>query len=70
MAYEVHTNQICGGFENIWTLDDEPETFKTAQDAQNSIDDFLIDMIIENMDYDREDYKVFNNKTNEYILLT
>lgn len=78
--FEVHTWTLCDGWVNCWTVIDEkgneqPDTYPTIEAAQAEIDDLFND--IENEitsgerspddGYNREDYRIYDRKNNEYI---
>jgi len=49
MTYEVQTLTICDGWINTWTVhypdgSSEPETFETAAQAQEALDEFFADI--------------------------
>jgi hypothetical protein len=43
MAWVVETWSLCGGWENTWTVDDEPQVFATQAEAQAELDEYLND---------------------------
>lgn len=54
--YEVRTDTLCEGWINCWNIDDEPETFKTVQEAQFAIDEYMSDLRTSFEDGNREDF--------------
>jgi len=54
VMYQVLTKTLCDGFINCWTIDGEPWTFETREEAQAEIDDLLQDL----SDYSADDYKI------------
>lgn len=58
--FEVHQHTFCDGWTNTWSITDEegnvtPHTFKTKQEAQDEVDDFLKDIRQEIKNGDREE---------------
>jgi hypothetical protein len=61
--YEVQTYFVGDNWENVWTYTDEnavetPMLFNTAYEAEEEIEDFLEQMDVMEMDYDRDDYRI------------
>ena len=54
--YDVRTDNLCEGRVNCWHLDDELETFKSIEDAQAAIDDYMTDLRSSFEDGGREDF--------------
>lgn len=44
MRYQVLQYSLCDGWTNNWTVNDEPMTFASAEEAQAEIDEFLADI--------------------------
>ena len=57
--FEVQTRFIYG-WENCWSIDDEPDYYDTEQEAEDAINEFFADLGRSGMAqlYDREDYRV------------
>ena len=60
--YEVQT-RFGDNWENVWTNTDEnavetPMLFNTAEEAEEEIEDFLEQMDLMEVDYDRDDYRI------------
>lgn len=64
--YMVEQWTICGGWENNWSEDDQPQTFATEAEAQAEIDEFMDDIAAEiaagnraeDEGYDREEFRI------------
>lgn len=57
--YEVLTHTAVDGWVNCWTLDGQPQTFRTEDAAQWAIDEFFDCLAGDDMDgYSREDYRI------------
>lgn len=52
--YQVLTRTYVDGWINCWTIDGEPWTFETREEAQAEIDDLLQDL----SDYRVDDYRI------------
>jgi hypothetical protein len=62
-SFEVQTYFGDDNWENVWCNTDEnavetPMLFNTAHEAQEEIEDFLEQMDVMEMDYDRDDYRI------------
>jgi hypothetical protein len=60
--FEVQT-RFGDNWENVWTNTDEnavetPMLFNTAEEAEEEIEDFLEQMDLMEVDYDRDDYRI------------
>ena len=64
MTYEVQTYTLCAGWINLWTEGlDTLVTFDTYEDAQNELQDFLIELAHAVQaghldDFSPEDYRI------------
>jgi len=75
-SYDVRTDTICQGWINCWHLDDELETFKSIEDAQAAIDEYMTDLKASfeeggrdefDEDHEREQLRIFNIKSDEAV---
>jgi len=44
MTYEVQHYTLCQGWVNTWLIDDKPHTFKTREEAEEELANFLADI--------------------------
>lgn len=63
----VETFQIYGGWENVWTEEDEngnsyPQIFSSKAQAEDALDEFFRDMDEADMDYNPKHYRVVPKK--------
>jgi len=65
--YEVQTYTICDGWVNTWLCDNTPEFFETFTEAVHAMEDHLINMKFDNMEFNRADYRVHFNKEGQVI---
>ena len=56
--YVVQTYTLCDGWINAWRVNDEPEFFDSFAEAVDALDDHLLDLDDNQMDYDRGDYRI------------
>ena len=56
--YEVQTYTLCDGWINTWRVNDEPEFIDSFAEAVDALDDHLLDLDDNQMDYDRGDYRI------------
>ena len=62
--YVVQTYTLCDGkstgdgWINAWRVNDEPEFFDSFAEAVDALDDHLLDLDDNQMDYDRADYRI------------
>lgn len=57
--FEVQT-RFSYGWDNCWSVDEEPDVYATEWEAEAAIDEFFEDLSCAGMDhlYSREDYRV------------
>lgn len=66
MTHYIVETAFIYGWENCWTVDDQPQTFPTRAEARAEINDFLSDIRQEIKDgmrgkdegYSRDDFRV------------
>jgi len=56
--FVVETFVLFGGWTNTWSIDDEPETFKTQDDAARALFEFAKDCRENNIDFESSDYRI------------
>jgi len=56
--WEVQTYTLCDGWKNLWTVDGLTETFKSHEDAKNSIGEHLKDCLEDGIEEDKYNYRI------------
>ena len=56
--YEVQTYTLCDGWTNTWRVNDELEFFDSFAEAVDALDDHLLDLDDNQIDYNRADYRI------------
>jgi len=56
--YAVQTYTLCDGWINAWRVNDEPEFFDSFAEAVDALDDHLLDLDDNQMDYNRSEYRI------------
>jgi len=57
--WEVQEDTVCDGWTNTWRDErDEPQRFVSREDAEAELEIFLVDVEMEGLDYDIDDYRV------------
>ena len=54
--YDVRTDTLCEGWINCWHIDDELETFKTIEEAQEALDEYMTGLRTSFEDDNREGF--------------
>jgi len=74
--YDVRTDTLCQGWINCWHEGDELETFKSIEDAQAAIDEYMIDLRASfedggrdnfDEDHEREQLRIFHIPSDEAV---
>tara|TARA_R110000782_G_scaffold37225_6_gene88167 strand:- start:543 stop:854 length:312 start_codon:yes stop_codon:yes gene_type:complete len=76
--YEVQTYTICDGWINTWrhsvdniTIDlsyDEPEFFDSFAEAVDALDDHLLDLDDNQIDYNRSEYRIHFKENQDALI--
>jgi len=66
--YVVQTYTMCDGWINVWTLNTLPEFFDSFGEAVDALDDHLLDLDDNQMDYDRGDYRIHFKENQDAIV--
>ena len=66
--YEVQTYTLCDGWTNTWRVNDELEFFDSFAEAVDALDDHLLDLDDNQMDYDRGDYRIHFKENQDAII--
>lgn len=56
--FEVQTRFALGPWRNCWTINDEPQTFATQDEAALELKEFADDMRSAGMSFNSEDYRI------------
>jgi len=56
--YEIQTYTICDGWINAWKVNDKPEFFDSFGEAVDALDDHLLNLDDNQIDYNRADYRI------------
>ena len=66
--YVVQTYTLCDGWTNTWRVNDELEFFDSFAEAVDALDDHLLDLDDNQMDYDRGDYRIHFKENQDAII--
>lgn len=65
--YEVHHYMLCGGWDNVWNVEEDgktyPLTFSSIKWAQDEIDE----LIQENLGYEYDEFRIYDRENKEYV---
>jgi hypothetical protein len=66
--YEVQTYTLCDGWTNTWRVNDELEFFDSFAEAVDALDDHLLDLDDNQMDYNRSEYRIHFKENQNAII--
>jgi hypothetical protein len=66
--YEVQTYTLCDGWTNTWRVNDELEFFDSFAEAVDALDDHLLDLDDNQMDYNRSEYRIHFKENQDAII--
>jgi len=56
--FVVETFTLFGGWKNCWSIDDEPQVFKSQDEAARELFEFAKDMREANIHFDSSEYRI------------
>ena len=65
--WEVQTYTLCDGWKNLWTDDGLTETFKSHEDAKNSIGEHLKDCLEDGIEEDKYNYRIIKKESEDEL---
>ena len=68
IMYEVQTYTLCDGWTNTWRVNDELEFFDSFAEAVDALDDHLLDLDDNQMDYNRSEYRIHFKENQDAII--
>ena len=72
--YQVQFYTLCDGkstgdgWINAWRVNDEPEFFDSFGEAVDALDDHLLDLDDNQMDYNRSEYRIHFKENQDAII--
>jgi hypothetical protein len=66
--YEVQTYTLCDGWTNTWRVNDELEFFDSFAEAVDALDDHLLDLDDNQIDYNRSEYRIHFKENQDAII--
>ena len=76
IMYEVQTYTLCDGWVNTWTINkvvnkklkNVPEFFDSFAEAVDALDDHLLDLDDNQMNYNRSEYRIHFKENQDAII--